>query len=112
MKEITEEYINETIEKLRKLKVDFNEYEKFSDRYGRYLKKFEKAKEIISYSNNALSLFPLENPRELIHKFALNLDENEQKQFLNKYNRKQLNKKTVWEFYNLNRQDKWHPPES
>lgn len=109
---ITEEYIDETIKKLLKLKVDFHEYEKFSDRYGRYLKKFESAKELISYSSDTSSLFPLENPRELIYKLALTLDENERKQFLNKYNRKQLNQKILWEFDNLDRQDKHQPPKS
>lgn len=112
MKEITEEYIDETIEKLRKLKVDFDEYEKFSDRYNRYLNKFEKAKEVISYSNDTSSLFPLENPRELIYKLALDLNENERKKFLNKYNRQQLNQKVEWVFDDLTRQENWLPPKS
>jgi len=109
---ITEEYIDETIEKLRELKVDFNEYEKFSDRYNRYLKKFEKAKKLISYSSDTSSLFPLENPRELIYKLARTLDKNGRQQFLDKYNRKQLNQKILWEFDDLDRHDKHQPPKS
>jgi len=112
MTKITEEYIDETIEKLRKLNVDFDEYEKLSDRYNRYLKKFEKAKVVISYSNDASSLFPLENPSVLIYKLALTLDKNERKQFLKKYNREQLNEKIEWEFDNLERQDKHQPSKS
>jgi len=113
MTKITEEYINETIEKLRKLNVDFfDEYGKLSDRYNRYLKKFEKAKKLISYSSDTSSLFPLENPSVLIHKLALTLDKNERKQFLKKYERTQLNQKIEWEFDNLERQDKHKPPKS
>jgi hypothetical protein len=112
MTKITEEYIDETIGKLRKLNVDFDEYEKLSDRYNRYLKKFEKAKKLISYSSDTSSLFPLENPSVLIYKLALTLDENERKQFLERYDRVQLKEKIEWEFDNLDKQDKHRPPKS
>ena len=112
MKEVTEEYIDWTIKKLQDLKVDLYEYGRFSDRYNRYLDKFEKAKKVISYSNDVSSLFPLENPRELIYKIASKLDKDEQKKFLRKYSRKKVDKDLEWEFYNLDRLDNWRPPKS
>jgi hypothetical protein len=107
MKEITEEYINDTIERLLEAKVDLTDYAHFSRSYKRYIKNFDKAKKLISYSNDTSSLFPLENPRELIYKYTLNLNKKEQDEFLDRYNRKQVNIKYVWMFDDLDREEKW-----
>lgn len=100
-------YIEDTIEKLKKEGADLiNDYAHFSDRYNRYLIRFKKAKDLIALSNEVSSLFPLENPRELIYKTCKDLTEAEKKGFLKKFERVKIDFNILFEFDDLDRIEK------
>lgn len=72
--------IDETIILLKKQGVDFEDRQHYSDRYTRYIKKFEEAKILLGLNNDVSNLVPLRNPFQMIHNlyhFECNEEEKE-----------------------------------
>lgn len=102
-------YIYETIRLLKEEGCDFTDEAHFGTLYKRYIDKFKKAKELISRSSDVSTLYPLEDPRELIYKLYQTLDESEKNQLLQEFNRKKVDFDVVREFDDLDRSENWKP---
>lgn len=108
-------YIHDTITRLKTLGVDYYDTDgNFPKRYSAYLKSFTKAKELISVSSDTTTLYPLEDPRELIYRAYFELPEEARGAFLAEFNRKGVDRDPTHlrAFTDLDREALWRYPKN